>query len=318
MDSNCAVYDIPETFSAMRFGVESRSFHVRYCIYHFNFFPNMKFMESSDQDVKRAGLGSDSICQESFNCFLFILVYFWWMTYGVTNWSIEVSDQILIQHSCVHCSYFCIGTASRSLRFFLEHQSVRVSFNIWTVELTARLPDRFFAWSASQYTWRQLEYSWFLYLCIPCFEETLMLDFICFGDFTSWVHDRFMWMVHQILNAISESKEIRFCWGIDVSTDTHGNILKTIASLNTYVHEATNPVIEVSFMWFLNFFHFFSNKGCSYEECLFKKCVHQKRWFLELYSIFCICSPIFLNNVFGDVIFIGNTELIFILNYANF
>ena len=33
-------------------------------------------MDSSDQEVKRSGLGSDSVLQDSFNCFLVILIYF--------------------------------------------------------------------------------------------------------------------------------------------------------------------------------------------------------------------------------------------------
>ena len=45
----------------------------------------MKFMESSDQDVKRYVLGSYYILQDSFNCWLVILVYFLWRSYGVTN-----------------------------------------------------------------------------------------------------------------------------------------------------------------------------------------------------------------------------------------
>ena len=38
VDSNRLVYDIPETFSATRLGVEDRKFHVRSCNYHFKTF----------------------------------------------------------------------------------------------------------------------------------------------------------------------------------------------------------------------------------------------------------------------------------------
>ena len=41
-----------------------------------SFFSNMKFMETSDQDVDRSGLRIDDVLQESFNCCLVILIYF--------------------------------------------------------------------------------------------------------------------------------------------------------------------------------------------------------------------------------------------------
>ena len=53
-----------------------------------------------------------------------------------------------------------------------------------------------------------------------------------------------MWMVHEIFHAMSNSKEIWFCWGIYVATDVHGKVLNIVASLDSDVHEATNPVIE--------------------------------------------------------------------------
>ena len=51
-------------------------------------------------------------------------------------------------------------------------------------------------------------------------------------------------MVHEIFHAMFETKESRFCWCIPVSTAAHGEILKTIASLDSDLHEATSPVIE--------------------------------------------------------------------------
>ena len=57
------------------------------------------------------------------------------------------------------------------------------------------------------------------------------------------MHDMFMWMVHVILHVMSDSMEVRLCWGINVTTETHGKILYTIAILNSYLYESTNPVI---------------------------------------------------------------------------
>ena len=53
-------------------------------------------MESSDYDVKRYGLGIDSILRYSFNCCLVFLIEFWRMFYGITNLSKEASAPVLI------------------------------------------------------------------------------------------------------------------------------------------------------------------------------------------------------------------------------
>ena len=53
-----------------------------------------------------------------------------------------------------------------------------------------------------------------------------------------------MYMVHDILYFIFEIKEGIFCWGIDVATEAHGEILKIIAKLESDVNESINPVID--------------------------------------------------------------------------
>ena len=45
---------------------------------------------------------------------------------------------------------------------------------------------------------------------------------------------------------MSENKERNVFGGVHLSTDMHGNLLKILDSLNSDVHEATNPVIEGS------------------------------------------------------------------------
>ena len=62
-----------------------------------------------------------------------------------------------------------------------------------------------------------------------------------------------MWIVYEILIAMFQIKEIRFCWCIHVATEVHGEILNIIASLDGAVHEYTNPVIDLSSMWSINF-----------------------------------------------------------------
>ena len=52
-----------------------------------------------------------------------------------------------------------------------------------------------------------------------------------------------MWVVHDIFHDIYDSKEGVLCCSIRVSTYMHGKVLKIVASLNSDVHEATNPVI---------------------------------------------------------------------------
>ena len=57
-----------------------------------------------------------------------------------------------------------------------------------------------------------------------------------------------MWMVHAIFHAMYKIKEIGFYWGIHVATEAHGKVLIIVASLDSDVHAATNPVIEGSSM----------------------------------------------------------------------
>ena len=76
MGYNLSIYDIPDDFSAMGLEVEVSKLHVSYCVYYFKCFLETKFTESSDQEVKRSGLGSDSVLQDTFNFLLVILMYF--------------------------------------------------------------------------------------------------------------------------------------------------------------------------------------------------------------------------------------------------
>ena len=62
-----------------------------------------------------------------------------------------------------------------------------------------------------------------------------------------------MWMVHEILHSMFESKEVRLCWVIHVAYEAGGDILKIIVSLDSDMHESNKSVIEVSSMLFLNF-----------------------------------------------------------------
>ena len=52
-----------------------------------------------------------------------------------------------------------------------------------------------------------------------------------------------MCMLNEIFHTMFESKESSFCWGIHVATEAHGEILNIIASLDSGVHDSTNPVI---------------------------------------------------------------------------
>ena len=52
-------------------------------------------------------------------------------------------------------------------------------------------------------------------------------------------------MVHDILHVMSEVKEGRLCWRMHIYTEKHVKVLKIIARLESDMHEATKPVIEV-------------------------------------------------------------------------
>ena len=69
-------------------------------------------------------------------------------------------------------------------------------------------------------------------------------------------------MVHEIFHDMSDIKESGFYSVIHVATETHDKVLNIVASLNSDLHEATNPVIEGSSMLVFNLFQIFSNKRC--------------------------------------------------------
>ena len=125
-----------------------------------------------------------------------------------------------------------------------------------------------------------------------------------------------MSVVHDIFYAMSDGNKCRFCWGIHITTQSHGELLKIIACLDSDVHESTNPVIELTPMWVFNF-AFSSNERCIREELLFKRCIYWKRQLLKLQVIFCIFSQIFFNGIFDDMICLINTDEMFTLDYVN-
>ena len=53
-----------------------------------------------------------------------------------------------------------------------------------------------------------------------------------------------MWMVHDIFYAMFKSKASRLCLCIHVATEAYGEILKTIVSLDSNVHDYINSVME--------------------------------------------------------------------------
>ena len=69
-------------------------------------------------------------------------------------------------------------------------------------------------------------------------------------------------MVHEIFHDMSVIMDSGFCSVIHVATETHDKVLNIVASLNSDLHEATNPVIEGSSMLVFNLFQIFSNKRC--------------------------------------------------------
>ena len=73
-DYNRAVNKISELFSAMRLGVEVIMWHVWSCVYHLKCLSGLKHVYLSDQDIKRYGLRSDYICQDSFNYLLVVII----------------------------------------------------------------------------------------------------------------------------------------------------------------------------------------------------------------------------------------------------
>ena len=69
---------------------------------------------------------------------------------------------------------------------------------------------------------------------------------------------------------MSERKEVRFCWVIHVYTRIQGKVLKIVASLNSDVYEATNPVIEGLSIKVYNSSRFSPRRGVSMKRLLSK------------------------------------------------
>ena len=124
-------------------------------------------------------------------------------------------------------------------------------------------------------------------------------------------------MVNEIYHAIFERNKRRLCWCIHIATESHFDILKIIASLDSDVHESTKPIIEGSSMLYFNWFQIFSNEMCIHEEGMLKWGIYWKWRFLEFYLIFCFFHPIFLNAIFHVVICLVNTDSIFNFNHVN-
>ena len=52
-----------------------------------------------------------------------------------------------------------------------------------------------------------------------------------------------MEMVHEVLHSMFDRNTRRLCWCIHIATEANFDILKIISSLDSDVHESTNPVI---------------------------------------------------------------------------
>ena len=141
---------------------------------------------------------------------------------------------------------------------------------------------------------------------ISWFEVTLVGYFFSFMTFLSWVHDGFMCIVHELLHAMFERNKNRSCWRIYIATEAHYEILKTIVSLDSDVHDYTNPVMYWSSMWFLNLFQVYFQSIYPLEMVI-------AGILLRLF----FCSPISMNNFYHDVICMVNTDSIFTLNNVN-
>ena len=148
-------------------------------------------------------------------------------------------------------------------------------------------------------------------LSLAWFEETLKKDLVIFKDLATWIHDGFMWMVNLLFHAMYQCKECWFCWSINVSTQWHGMILKVIVYFNSNIHENSYPVVELYYMCLFKFFYFFSNEWCMNEKIFFELCINFKEWFLKIDVLFFLCSPILLNDVLYDMVFLMSSDDIF-------
>ena len=210
----------------------------------------MNLMDRGDQDVKWSWLVSDTVSQYYFYFFLIILIYILW-----GNWLIY---KIIIQ--------------------FLSNTPVYI-YLVSTLELF--LGVSVFSWCTSQWRyhwrgemlrWRSAHHKDIVHdLCCSMCEESLSITDFCWylkywiwrnidlGSHLVWniislIYDKFTRVVHEILHVISEENTWRFYWGINITNQYHGEVLNIIHFLDGYLHDSTNPVIEITPMLFFKLF----------------------------------------------------------------
>ena len=115
---------------------------------------------------------------------------------------------------------------------------------------------------------------------------------------------------------MSEGKECRFFWGIHITTQAHSEVLKIIECLDSYVHKATNPVIEGTHMWVFKLFNYYPIRGVSMKISFSNAVSIGKGDFWNLTSYFYLFQ-IFLDDVFDDMTCLINTDSISTLDDIN-
>ena len=72
--TNRLIDNIPETLSAIRFGVDIRKLHVWSCVHHIKYLAEMKLTENGTHYIKWTWLGIDPVWKYYFYCWLIVLI----------------------------------------------------------------------------------------------------------------------------------------------------------------------------------------------------------------------------------------------------
>ena len=106
-----------------------------------------------------------------------------------------------------------------------------------------------------------------LYFCqhLP-YLKNIEYDSRSFWRYFPWIHDRFMRMLHDIFHSMENIEELCFYGIINVSTQSHNNILKFISCLKSNINETSYPVVDWFSMCLFKLFKLLSNEWSVHED----------------------------------------------------
>ena len=197
---------------------------------------------------------------------------------------------------------------------FLEHQSIMAPLERWEVDVTERLTVISLAWSAPQYEWINFEYCcvW-LISALPDLKKHLRgISFalkILFLEYMICSCGWHMWYSMPWRRARNSGSVGAFMYPLSsIVIYWRSHRVWTVIFMRNPTQWLSDPPciissISIRLQWVVWLWKDIS-----------KWFICWKRWFLKLDIIFCLCSPLLLNNVIDDMVCIINTDAIFTMD----